>query len=219
MRRRGWGHETPRNGLRARLLALTVDRSPWWDWGHKVMILVGDNSIGNWAEPGLETWWYRTTRVPTKLSPYPKTKIELVRSYDEFTARTGHLGHPDEVYDAGWEAINPSQDGELQLGHQYWGGRFHGMPLGELRLLHRYLRRWRRRNWWGLRSWLYSWALHAAVHRRRPFACHATPAKGSGGYDHWYCERPRRHFGSHRFANYTWVGNGPVHYRSQEVRA
>jgi hypothetical protein len=32
-----------------------------------------------------------------------------------------------------------------------------------------------------------------------------TPARGSGGYDHWHCQLKRRHEGKHR---YTWIGSG-----------
>lgn len=54
------------------------------------------------------------------------------------------------------------------------------------------------------RSWLYSQALHASVHEKRPFACHATPAKGSGGYSHWHCQLKRRHTGPHRYRSMQW---------------
>ena len=59
MRKRGWHHKTPRNGMRRRLHSLANEHHPWWDWGHRVMILVGQDQGGNWSEPEPPTWYYR----------------------------------------------------------------------------------------------------------------------------------------------------------------
>jgi len=88
--------------------------------------------------------------------------------------------------------------------HRYWGGNFYGLRACDVALLRRYLRMWRRLDWFGLRSWLYAQGLHAAVHRKKPGACNAVPPHGHGGYDHWYCQRKRRHDGLHRVNSYVW---------------
>ncbi len=66
--------------------------------------------------------------------------------------------------------------------------------------------------WFGLRSWLFSQGLHAAVYRKKPFSCGAQPPKGQGGYSHWLCTLRRGHDGMHRFNNYTWgeIGGEPI---------
>lgn len=181
MRKRNWHYGVPRNGVRARLYALSVDHHPWWDWGHRVMVMFGVDNSGNWSEPQPPTWWYRLGRE----------------------AGPPHVGRrEDQMYE--WKAIGVNCDGELHLGHQYWGKTFYGLTHYESALLGRYLRKWRRLNWYGLRSWLYLQGLHAAVHTKKPWTCQAVPPKGMGGYSHWHCRLPRKHDGMHRFNNYTW---------------
>ncbi len=207
MRKRGWSYDTPRSGVRSRLVAL-MDHRPWWDWGHMLMVLAGDNDCGNWSDPEPPTWYYRLGKPKhmwlTRYPRFPLSRIEVITDYTEFRSLTEGLNE-DQMYE--WKAINASQDGELQLGHQYWGGRFYGLSRWETALLAKYLRQYRRSTLWGARSWLYSLGLHATVNKKRPFRCHATPPRGSGGYSHWYCEAPRRHHGPHRFGNYEWSGN------------
>lgn len=209
-RQRGWGYKTPRNGLRRRLHDLAGDRYPWWDWGHRVMVLTGSDNGGNWSEPEPPTWWYiESGRRRMWKTGYPRRMFSVVTDYAEFKRRTEGLNE-DEMYK--WSAFAFDQDGELILGKRYWGGAFYGLPHDELALLRRYLRMARRHDWFGIRSWLYSQALHAAVHRRKPFACNAVPPKGQGGYDHWHCQQRRRHDGLHRFNNYVWgeIGGEPI---------
>lgn len=211
MRSRGWNHD--RNTVRARAHALVERSWPWWDWGHPLMVITGDNTTGNWSECEPETWWYRLgqpKRMPITGYPrHPLSTLEVVKDYSEFRDLT--LGMTDdEIADAGWKAICGSQDGDLYLGRMYWGGSFHGMTRWEMRLLTRYLNRHRRRGWFGAREWLYSLGLHGAVNRKKPFTCQAVPARGSGGYQHWFCAQKRRHLGPHRFGNYEWIGTLPV---------
>jgi hypothetical protein len=205
MRRWKWNHSKPRNGLRHRLYDLASTRHPWYDWGHRLMILVGCDFGGNWSEPEPPTWWYRPGE-PKKMfrTKYPRhtlSTFEIVKNYDEFRRRTEGLNE-DGLY--AWQAIGVSQDGALYLGHRFWGGTFYGMRKDETAILRRYLRMWRRLDWFGLRSWLYSQALHAAVERKVPFSCQVVPPKDSGGYSHWHCDQKRKHEGPHRFGNYEW---------------
>lgn len=202
MRKPSWAYDTPRNGLRRRIYCLFMERHPWWDWGHRLMILVGDDFGGNWSEPEPPTWWYR--RNGTKRmwrTGYPRSTFQVVTSYNEFRRLTEGLNE-DEMYE--WQAINVNQDGALHLGHRYWGGAFYDMRSDEWFLLRRWLRVAHRHDWYGLRSWLYSQGLHAAVYQRKPRTCQVSPPKGSGGYDHWFCELKRRHEGPHRYRNYVW---------------
>ena len=207
MRKAGWAYKTPRNGIRRRLYCLAMERHPWWDWGHPLMILTGSDFGGNWSEPEPPTWWYRRgpakTMRRTGFPRHPVSTFQIVTDYDEFRRLTEGLNE-DGMYE--WNALNVNQDGALHLGHQYWGGTFYDLPKDEVALLRRYLRMWHRLDWFGLRSWLYLQGLHAAVDRRKPFACNVTPPKGTGGYSHWHCGEKRRHKGDHRYNNYVWPG-------------
>lgn len=51
--------------------------------------------------------------------------------------------------------------------------------------------------------------------KHHPATCGARPRTMSGGYEHWYCQRGRFHFGSHRFNSYVWrrIGLGRCHYK------
>lgn len=209
MRRWGWAYDVPRNGARARLYSLARDRHPWWDWGHRLMILVGDDFGGNWSSPKSPTWWYRQTGTKRMWrTGYPRRVFTVVTDYDEFQALTDGLNE-DEMY--AWKAIGTNQDGEIHLGHQYWGKSFYGIPHDEQVIVRCYLRRAHRHNWFGLRSWLYSQGLNAAVYQRKPGACHQAPPRESGGYSHWLCQEKRRHGGPHRFNAYTWDDGQVIH--------
>lgn len=205
MRKAGWAFSPHDKRITGRLYHLTVHSWHWWDWGHPLMILIGSPSGGNYDEPEPPTWWYRfgtpkrmwRTRYPI----HPLSTIEVVKSYDEFRALTAGANE-DQLEQ--WKAICVDQDGALRLGWQYWGKGFYGLNRWEVALLRRYLFRWRLRSWFGLRSWLYSQALHAAVHQRKPGSCQATPPRTAGGYSHWHCQRPRHHTGLHRYNNMVW---------------
>ena len=205
LRKRGWSSGDNHGKWRNRVVDLLNDRHHWWDWGHPLMTLTGSDFGGSWAEPEPPTWWYRLGPPKhmwrTHYPRHPLSTFEIVTDYDEFKRRTEGLNE-DEMYE--WKAIAVNQDGELILGHRYWGGAFYGMSKAETALLRRYLRIWHRQDWFGLRSWLYSQGLHAAVHAKKPRTCQAVPPKGSGGYSHWYCRLPRNHGGVHRFRNYVW---------------
>lgn len=218
LRKRGWSYDVPRDGLRRRIFCLVNENYRWYDWGHRLMILVGKDFGGNWSEPEPPTWWYR--RGPAKrmwrtgFPRHPLSTFQVVTDYDEFRSLTRGLNE-DEMYE--WNAICVGQDGELQLGHRYWGGAFYGLPKDEVALLRKYLRHWHRFNWFGLRSYLYSQGLHAAVYTKKPFSCQAAPPRGSGGYSHWLCQRPRRHDGVHRYRSYEWL-DGQVRHITEALR-
>src|SRR5438128_4140495 len=150
MRKHRWGFKT-RDGLGARIYSLTIDHHPWWDWGHRLLVLTGSDMGGNWQEPKPAAWWYRRG-VSKRMwrTGYPRSTFEVVTDYDEFKTRTKGLNE-DEMY--AWSAIAVNQDGELILGHRWWGGDFYGMRKDEVALLRRYLRLWHLRDWFGLRSW------------------------------------------------------------------
>lgn len=200
-----WNYDTPRNGLRRRLYCLAAERHPWYDWGHRLMILTGDDFDGVWSEPKPQTWWYRLGKPKrargTGYPTHPLSTYEIVTDYDTFRALSEGLNE-DEMYR--WQAFGVNQDGELHLGRQYWGGNFYGLSKDDVRLLRRYLRRWHRHEWFGLRSWLYGQGLHAAVYVRKPGACNAAPPKNQGGYSHWLCHEKRGHDGMHRYRSFQW---------------
>lgn len=200
LRTRGWnrGLGTWRN----RVYDLVSCRYPWWDWGHRLMILTGTDFGGNWDEPKPPTWWYVET-TPKRMwhTRYPRTRYEVVTNYAEMRRRTQHLDE-DGMYH--WRAICVNQDGNLHLGRQYWGGTFHGLDYAETQIVLRYLARWQLTNWFGARGWLYRQGLHAAVHRKKPGSCAAVPPKDAGGYSHWRCEIKRGHPGLHRYGNTVW---------------
>jgi hypothetical protein len=198
---RAWGWNR-RTGLRCRFWSLAYARHPWWDWGHRVMILVGSDFGGNWDSPKPPTWWYvAAPHGRMRRTGYPRRRYEVVKNYEAMRARMKGLNE-DQSYE--WRAIGVSQDGDLHLGRQYWGGTFYGLDYAELPILLRWLIRWQLANWFGLRSWLYSQALHAAVYCKKPGSCAQPPPKGGGGYSHWLCQLKRNHDGLHRFNNMVW---------------
>lgn len=199
----GWHKVKHDNWITGRIHHLLLRRAPWWDWGHRVMILVGTCIGGNYDAPEPPTWWYRLGPPKrmrrTGFPRHPLSTYEVIKGdYSEFCRRTEGLNE-DQMYE--WQAIGTNQDDELILGHRFWGGK---MRQCDVALLRKYLRMWHRRNWWGLRSWLYSQALHAAVERRIPFTCQTTPDHGTGGYTHWHCQLRKRHDGPHRYNAITW---------------
>lgn len=213
--RLGWNRH--HGTIRRRIYDLASCGDPWWQWGYRLMILTGTDWCGNWSEPQPPTWWYRRAETrPMWRTGFPRVRsFEIVRGdYDEFRRRTEGLNE-DQMYE--WQALNISQDGELQLGHRYWGGSFYGMRKDETRILRSYLRRWHLSDWFGARSWLYSLGLHQSVHGYRPRSCAETPPRGSGGYSHWHCERDRRHSGVHRYRSYEWADGVDVAFVPSEA--
>lgn len=204
-RRFRW-NAAPTDSMRYRCWRLTTGGWPWWDWGHRLMVLIGDDFGGNAVEPEMRTLWYRrgpaVRMFRTGYPTHPPRSFIRISDYRTFKAATLGLDpNSDQHYE--WRAICTSQDGDLLLGRQYWGGKFHGLDPWETELLRRHLNRDRRRRLWGLRDWLYSQALDAAVAQRKPFSCQQTPPKGTG-YSHWHCQLPKRHSGQHRSKAATW---------------
>jgi hypothetical protein len=185
LQRIGW-RDAGDHTIRYRVYRLALERHPWWDWGHRVMVLTGTPMGGNFQEPSPPTLWYR----------WDAQQLVLTKSYKEYRAATESMTEND------WKWIGLDQDHELRLGY-YQSGNFYGLPRAEQRLLFWWLVRWRFRDWFGLRTWLYFKGLHAAVNRKVPFTCQAVPPKG-GGYSHWHCHLKRKHVGMHRFNNYVW---------------
>lgn len=216
LRRWGWNYTNKRNGIRKRIYDLAACGMPWYDWGHRLMIVVGDDFGGNWSEPEPATWYYREgTAKRMWRTNYPQSTYEVLKTYDEYRAAVEGLDEHSDAF-MEWKAICTNQDGDLHLGRQYWGGSFYGLRRREQRLLAQWLRAAHRHNWWGLRSWVYSQALHAAVHTRKPFACQEVPERGTGGYSHWHCSLRRRHGGVHRFRSMAW-STGEQVYKHQET--
>lgn len=196
-----------------RIYDLLTCRYPWWDWGHRVMIVVGYDFCGNWSDMRAPTWWYRfeNRKKPMWRTGYPVRRLQVIKNYDEFMKETAGIREDsDEHYP--WKAICLGQDDDLKLGRQYWGGNFFGLNASEMRLLLRWLIRWNLSCWFGLRQYIYKHALEAAVHKRKPFACNKVPDKNSNGYQHWHCTDKKKHTGPHSFGNYTWVEGDTVKY-------
>lgn len=164
MRSRGWNYKTPPNGLRHRLYDLTAMHHPWYDWGHRLMAVVGSDHGGTWDEFKPEPWFYRlgepTRERFTGFPRHPMRRFEVIVGYSDFRKRTEGLNE-DELYE--WQCLYADEDGGLSLGHRFWGKPFYGTTYWELPLIRRYLRQWHRRDWYGLRSWLYRQGLHACV--------------------------------------------------------
>jgi len=177
------------------------------------MVLVGRNVCGNYDEPTPETWFYRQgpakTMRRTSYPRHPLSTYQIVKGHAAFADLT--KGWDEDALDE-WQAMGVGQDGDLLLGRRYWGGAFYGLTKDDTALLRRYLRSWRRFDWFGARSWLYAQGLHAAVHQRKPLTCQEVPPRGSGGYSHWHCQRRRGHGGDHQFNNYKWTPGEPVRH-------
>ena len=208
-----WRWNFAHGTIRRRIYDLVSCHYPWWDWGHRMMIVTGsDWGGGNWSEPEPPVWYYRM--VPGKRqwrTGYPTRRPQIVKTYDEFMSITEGI-NKDSYEHYEWRAICTSQDNELHIGRMYWGGNFYGLTYGEMRVLVRWLMRWEAINWFGLRTWLHKQGLHAAVETRKPFACNQSPPKGAGGYSHWLCHKKRGHEDPHSTGNYEWEDLGKVNY-------
>lgn len=184
------------NDLARRLREVHGPRYPWWDWGHRLMALVGRDDTGSWSPPRPRDLWFR--KVDGKLQT------------------THHYADVRDNPSEDWRIFDSQNDGfEIVIG--YWPapgthGNIHRSGIDgrdEIALFRRWmLTEWAVSEWFGLRRWLYYKGLHAAIHQRKPFTCKAVPPHGSGGYDHWHCQEPKRHAGPHRFRNYAWSDCG-----------
>lgn len=193
------------HGWRYRLADLVMLRFD--DWPSALMVLTGSDFGGNWSEPEPPTWWYRAKSIHRRrITNYPFRKFIVVKDYSTFCSMTTGLNE-DQMDE--WQAIGVDQDGELILGHIYWGGRFHSLPVGEWHILLRWLLRWQFTNWFGLRTRIYEIGLYNKVHRRRRGRCNVVPPRGPGGYDHWHCTKRKGHDGGHRFQSYVWDDSSP----------
>lgn len=177
-------------------------RYPWWDWGHRVLLLAAREDGGSAdGVPRPADLWFR------------REGDRLVATRDYSVVR--------ERNDGEWRVFDSQNDGhDVVVG--YWpapGGDGRLRPSGldgrlEQRLFLRWFvwDGWIKAEWFGLRRWIYYRALHAAVHEKVPFACQQVPPKGGGGYQHWHCQLRRRHAGVHRFRNFVWPTGGPVEF-------
>lgn len=205
IRKRGWTSREHEGGLLHRVHDLTVRRLRWWDWGHRVMILVGRYDTGTWGVPRVRDLWFRPEGG----------KFVTTRDYARVRARN----------DGEWRIFDSQDDGHtIVIG--YWpgpgsDGHIHRTGIdgrAERRLFLRWLL-WDglvKAEWFGLRRWLYFKALHAAIYAQAPFTCGAPVPHGGGGYGHWHCELRGRH-DAHRFRSYTWTDGGRAEYSPLEV--
>lgn len=164
-------------------------RYPWFDWGGRLMLLVGRYRGGSFDEVprGRDLWYRGDDRGRGYVTTYDYSDVRAL---------------PTEE----WKTFDVQNDGfEVHLG--YWPSyAFFGLDRHEMRLF----RRWDfwecrvRAEWFGLRRWLFYKGLHHHVHLKKPFACNAVPPANSGGYNHWHCELKRHHASAHRFRNYSW---------------
>lgn len=170
-----------------------IDRHPWYDWGHKFMVLFGQYGTGDYEAPRGRDLWYRFDNENEAHG-----RIITTHRYADVRA----------LPNAEWKILDVQDDGgTVMMG--WYGDRitFYGLSRRELALF----RSWdfwecrARAEWFGLRRWLYYKGLHAAVHLKKPFTCQAVPPRGSGGYSHWYCELHGKHT-EHRYRAYTWTG-------------
>lgn len=195
-------YKTRDGSLAHRVLTIVIDRHPWYDWGHRLMILVGEYRSGSYETPRGRDLWYR-------FEDENEARGRIITTHDYADVRR------TRGEDVSWRIFDVQDDGHtVKLG--FYGDHIEhfGISRRELALF----RRWdfwecrARAEWFGLRRWLYHRALHAAVHLKKPFACNLTPPRGSGGYSHWHCEMRGKHT-THRFRNYTWSeGEGRTVY-------
>lgn len=172
----------------------------WYDWGHRVMILIAREDGGSFdGVPRVrDLWFYREGG-----------RIHTTRDYADVRARP----------DIEWKVFDSQNDGfEVVIG--WWPNGHGGINQSglegrdEQKLFLRWFvwDSWIKAEWFGLRRWLYYKALHAVVHARIPFACQEVPDRNSGGYDHWHCQLGRRHTGKHRFNNGVWAAGGKIEH-------
>lgn len=218
-----------------RLRDVIGDHIPWWDWGHRLMALVGRNDTGSWGPPRVRDLYFLHEYEKGDLETGKPGRAWLRTTRDGMTAWDGRRGKHGR--EESWKAFDSQDDGmTIRVGWLGDDGRLHDTGIDgrkEIALFRRWLLwdSWVKAEWFGLRRWLYYKGLHAAVEIKVPFTCQLVPPAGSGGYSHWHCtvRRPllavlagRRtaHDGPHRFGSYRWVGSGArVEYEPEPVSA
>jgi hypothetical protein len=207
-----WNWPAYDDTIRGRVYQIVSDRHPWWDWGHRVMWLTGRYDSGSagwprardlyyvhpsWLERFDQSWFAGS---PTRLGFITTTKTADVLAHRSVSWKIFDLQDGGRTLLLGWYP-EPGSDGRIKPA---------SIEGDEIRLFwHWYwIDHKLKAQWLGIRPWLYSKALTAAVHERKPFACQVTPEPGSGGYSHWHCQLKKRHTDPHRYNNYTWAGPG-----------
>lgn len=219
----GWTHSRYDDTLRSRVTHAVGDWRQWYDWGHAVMWLTGRYDGGSAGVPrGRDMWWIPVDYVEgaheqllaavceVKYGCYITRDFSLVRQTMSVDWRIFDLQDDGRTVKIALYPCRPEHDGRLQPLPSW-----HGLGADkEMRLLLWWylVQHKAKAQWFGLRPWAYYKALHAAVAGKVPFTCQQIPPKGSGGYSHWHCRRPKRHRGPHRFNNYQWLPSGAVRY-------
>jgi hypothetical protein len=213
MRKAGWNKSALDDTIRSRIYHACSERGAWWGWGRSAMWLVGRNDSGSAGAPRARDLWYvRLNDLEQFQLPFwadQANKLGFVTTTDYRTVRA----HPD----IDWKIFDLQDDGHtLVVG--YWptpGGNGRIQPASiqgnEIALFWRWywITHRLKAQWLGLRPWIYYKALHATVHKKKPFSCQVTPPRGpGGGYSHWHCQLRKRHAGDHRYVNYTWAREG-----------
>lgn len=201
--KRGWTRAKNEGRLRHRIHDLIGNRHPWYDWGHLLMILVGQYRHGSWDAPHVRDMWFRrvgrdqfvTTNNYDDVRANPEHEWRIFDSQDDgHTIVIGWWPHPDDRNgNIRRDGLDGKPEQRMFLRWMLWDGLI-------------------KAEWFGLRSWIYYRALHRAVEIRRPFTCQAQADPHHGGYSHWFCEEPKRHKGPHRVRNYSWTDGGRVEY-------
>ena len=221
-RKAGWHMSEMDNTIRSRIYHVLSERGPWWDWGRRVMWLVGRNDSGSAGTPRGRDLWYVH---PNWLERWQQPLLAGRPTRCGFYTTTSYSDDVSPMRDVPWKIFDLQDDGHTLLMGWYpqpgSDGRIKPASIegAEVRLFWRWY--WidhrLKAEWLGIRPWFYSRALHATVHLKRPFACNLTPPRGAGGYDHWHCHLPKRHKGEHRFRNYTWANGEQVEYAPEEA--
>ncbi len=182
-------------------------RFPWYDWGHRLMIGVGQYRHGSWDAPRARDMWFRrqgkhfiTTNNYDDVWANPDHEWRIFDSQDDgHTIVIGRWPHPDDRNgNIHRDGLDSKPEQRLFLRWMLWDGLV-------------------KAEWFGLRTWLYYRGLHRAVRIRKPFTCQRQCDPKLGGYSHWYCTEPKRHHGPHRVGNYRWTDSGRVEFDEKAV--
>ena len=186
--------------LPARIKHIRSQNYRWYQWGPRVMILVGREGCGTYDVPRPRDMWFRHENGRIRTT-YDYSDVRALNDgewrvfdsqNDGFEIVIGYWPHPDGIRSIQRSGLDGRTEQRLFLRWFVWDG----LIVAE---------------WFGLRRWLYYKGLHATVNAKIPFTCQAVPPRGSGGYDHWHCELKRKHKGEHRFRNCTWSAGRVAH--------